>query len=207
MKYFLAFLIFFNTSLMVANAQLVTCDPKKPKLSKNDTIRVASTVDNCEIIPWILLNEVKITEVRTFRSYEERVAYNRLRYNVLKVLPYALYAKRRFEKLERDLAVVSDEKEQKKLVKECDNEIKNLFNREVKELTITQGKILTKLIDRNLNRTTYDIIKENKGVIRAFVYQSIARVVGHDLKATYDAQNVQEDFNIEVILKNSNYYH
>ena len=89
------------------------------------------------------------------------------------------------------------------MVKECDKEIKNMFNTEIKELTITQGQILTKLIDREVGRTTFDIVKETKGGFAAFSYQLVARVVGHNLKTTYSAA---EDRDIESIIVNSGYY-
>lgn len=184
-------------------AQVSSVPVKMPVMGKNDTIRVASTNVDGEMIPWIPLNEVVIYGVRIFKSPAEQTAYNRLRYNVMKVMPYALFAKRRYEQLERDLAVTGDKKEQKKLVKQCDKEIKEMFNREIKELTITQGQILTKLIDRELGRTTYDIIKETKGGVTAFVYQSVARVVGHNLKSTYSPQ---EDRDIESIIVSSGFY-
>lgn len=186
-----------------AQAQVSTLPVKMPVLGKNDTIRVAGTNDNGEMIPWIALKEVTIYGFRIFKSPAEQAAFNRLRYNVMKVMPYALFAKRRYEQLERDLAVTGDKKEQKKLVKQCDKEIKEMFNREIKELTITQGQILTKLIDRELGRTTYDIIRETKGGVTAFLYQSVARVVGHNLKSTY---SVEEDRDIESIIVSSGFY-
>lgn len=184
-------------------AQVSPVPIKMPVMGKNDTIRVASTNVDGEMIPWIPLNEVIIYGTRIFKSAADQAAFNRLRYNVMKVMPYALFAKRRYEQLERDLAVTGDKKEQKKLVKQCDKEIKEMFNREIKELTITQGQILTKLIDREVGRTTYDIIKETKGGVTAFVYQSVARVVGHNLKSTYSPQ---EDRDIESIIISSGFY-
>jgi len=177
--------------------------PKMPVLGKNDTIMVASTDLDGEMVPWIPLNEVVIYGARVFKSPQERAAFNRLRYNVLKVMPYALYAKRRYEQLERDLALTANKREQKKLVKACDAEIKQMFNKEIKNLTISQGKILTKLVDRELGRTTFDILKQSKGGLRAFVYQSVAKVVGHDLKSTYSPV---EDRDIESIIISSGYY-
>jgi hypothetical protein len=187
-----------------AEAQEATMPVKMPVLGKNDTIRVAGTNDNGEMIPWISLKEVVIYGVRIFKSPADQAAYNRLRYNVMKVMPYALFAKRRYEQLERELAVTADKKEQKKLVKQCDKEIKEMFNREIKELTISQGQILTKLIDREIGRTTFEIIKETKGGVTAFLYQSVARVVGHNLKSTYSAE---EDRDIESIIISSGFYH
>lgn len=185
------------------SAQVSTLPVKMPVMGKNDTIRVASTNENGEMIPWISLNEVVIYGFRIFKSPADQAAYNRLRYNVMKVMPYALFAKRRYEQLERELAVTAEKKQQKKLVKQCDKEIKEMFNREIKELTITQGQILTKLIDRELGRTTYDIIKETKGGVTAFLYQSVARVVGHNLKSTYSPE---EDRDIESIIISSGFY-
>jgi hypothetical protein len=146
---------------------------------------------------------VVIYGVRIFRTPGEAAAFNRLRYNVLKVMPYALFAKRRYEQLERDLALTTDKKEHKKLVKQCDSEIKKMFKTEIKELTITQGQILTKLIDREVGRTTYEIVKETQGGVKAFLYQSVARVVGHNLKSTY---NPAEERDIESIIQASGFY-
>ncbi|WP_443938314.1 DUF4294 domain-containing protein [Pedobacter sp. MW01-1-1] len=198
----LFFLFTVMISAAVASAQEPTA-PIFPKLGKQDTIRVASTNDNGVMIPWMQLQDVTITAPRLFKSQAERQAYNRLRYNVLKVMPYAIYAKRRYEQLEIDLQNTPEKRKQKELVKQCDKEIKELFNREVKELTITQGQILTKLIDREVGRTTFDIVKQTKGGFAAFSYQLVARVVGHNLKSTYDPN---EDKDIESIIRTSGYY-
>jgi hypothetical protein len=176
---------------------------KFPSKGKNDSIRVAGTNVDGEMIPWIPLREVSIYGIRIFKSPQEQAAYNRLRYNVLKVMPYALFAKRRYEQLEQEIAVTPDKKQQKRLIKACDAEIKQMFNTEIKNLTITQGQILTKLVDRELGRTTYDIVKQTKGGLTAFLYQSVARVVGHNLKSTYDPN---EDRDIESIIIASGYY-
>lgn len=204
MKFYRLFILFI---VIIASRNAMAQDKyatvKMPVLGKNDTIRVAGTAVDGEMIPWIPLHEVVIYGTRIFKTPGDRAAYNRLRYNVMKVMPYALYAKRRYEQLERDIAITTDKKQQKELVKQCDKEIKDMFNREIKELTITQGQILTKLIDREVGRTTYEIVKETKGGFTAFVYQSVARVVGHNLKSTYD---VQEDRDIESIIISSGYY-
>lgn len=196
-------LLFVIIAVGRLNAQEIPAPVKFPPRGKNDTIRVASTNDNGEMIPWIPLNEVSIYAMRIFKTPTDRAAFNRLRYNVLKVMPYALFAKRRYEQLERDLAMNPDHKDQKKLIKQCDAEIKQMFKTEIKELTITQGQILTKLIDREVGRTTYEIVKETQGGVKAFIYQSVARVVGHNLKSTY---NPEEERDIESIIISSGFY-
>lgn len=198
--FFLSIVIITSAS---AQAQVSDATIKMPVMGKNDTIRVTATNDDGMMIPWMSLQEVVIYGYRTFKTPEDRAAYNRLRYNVMKVMPYAIFAKKRYEQLERELAVATDKKEQKALVKQCDKEIKDMFNREIKELTISQGQILTKLIDREVGRTTFEIVKETKGGVTAFIYQSVARVVGHNLKSTY---NPNEERDIESIIRSSGFY-
>ena len=174
-----------------------------PKPGINDTIQVASIEIDGELIPWLGIEQVNILKKKIWNSEAERLAYLRLRYNVLKVMPYAIYAKNRYARLELDLTKATSNKMARLLVKQCDKEIKDLFNSEIKDLTITQGKILTKLIDREVGKSTFQIVKETRGGVKAFIYQSVARVVGHNLKTTY---NPQEERDIESILLNSPYY-
>ncbi|MXV51341.1 DUF4294 domain-containing protein [Pedobacter sp. HMF7647] len=169
---------------------------------KNDTIRVAMTNANGVMIPWLPLSEVPVYGKR-FLTPEQRIAYNRLRYNVLKVLPYAVFARDRYSQLQRDLAVTGDKREQKKLVKACEQQIKGMFNKEIKNLTITQGEILIKLIDRETGNSTFELVRQLRGGFTAFSYQLVASVFGHDLKEKYDPQ---EQRDIEAILATTNYY-
>ncbi len=170
---------------------------------KNDTIKVAITnVDN-ELIPWVTMPEVFVIDTRIFKTPEERARFNRLRYNVLKVLPYALFARKRYAQLQSELAIAHNRKEKKMLIKAFESEIKNMFNKEIKNLTITQGGILIKLIDRETGTSSYDLLKDMKGGITAFFYQSVARIFGNNLKNQYDPQ---EDRDIETIIQSSGYY-
>jgi len=201
MKFFKLLVLFCTFFALTARAQ----PPHDPFVKgKNDTIRVALTLVDNELIPWLALPEVKIVDSRIWRSAEQQVAYNRLRYNVLKVLPYAMYARSRYAQLQTELSRTNNKKEQRILQKAFEKEVKDMFNREIKELTITQGGILIKLIDRELNTSSFDILKEMKGGFTAFLYQSLARVFGNNLKNRYDAQ---EDRDIESIIQSSPYYY
>ncbi|WP_017259125.1 DUF4294 domain-containing protein [Pedobacter arcticus] len=169
----------------------------------NDTIRVSALNVEGEMVPWIVLNEVVIKDYRRFASKEAYDNYRRLRYNVIKVLPYARFAGQRYRQLERDLATTTDKRKQKEYVKSCDKEIKDLFNKEVKNLTISQGEILIKLIDRETGNSSYDLVKDLKGNVSAFVMQSVARVFGHNLRNKYD---VDQERDIESIIRSTGYY-
>lgn len=182
--------------------QFLAAQTNHPSPGLEGTTLMLTTLVDGERIPWVLIPEVQITVKQTFSSKEAEAKYRRLRYNVVKVLPYAHFAQRRYEQLYRDLAMTDSKKLQKKLVKDCENEIKDMFNREVKNLTVTQGKILIKLIDRQTGQSSYEVVRELRGGVTAFFYQSIAKVFGHNLKSHYDPI---EDIEIESVLRTLGY--
>lgn len=173
-----------------------------PILGKNDTIKTYSVEYEGERIPWVVAPEVQIVDMRIFRTQADRDAYRRLRYNVYKVIPYAHFAGERYRQLERELALTGDKKKQKALIKACETQIKDMFKKEIENLTITQGEILIKLIDRETNNTTFTLVKELKGGFNAFLLQSAARIFGHNLKEEYDRD---EQRDIEYILQQAGY--
>lgn len=197
---FIGFILVCCCVAGVAKAQEQTAP--YPKLGKNDTIKTYSVVYEGERIPWMVTDEVVITDVRIFRTQADRDAYRRLRYNVYKVIPYAHFAGARYRQLQRDLALTGDKKKQKELIKTCEEQIKQMFKREVENLTVSQGEILIKLIDRETNNTTFTLVKDLKGSFSAFLLQSAARIFGHNLKEEYDRD---EQRDIETILREAGY--
>jgi hypothetical protein len=187
---------------LMGAAKAQTATPAPVTLGKNDTIKTAMTNLDGELVPWIIEPEVKIVDTRIFASDADRLNYRRLRYNVMKVLPYARFAGQRYRQLQRDLAVTADRKKQKELVSTCEGEIKNLFNKEIKNLSISQGEVLIKLIDRETGQTSFAMVKELKGGFKAFMFQSVASIFGHNLKETYDPE---EQKDIEAILNQAGY--
>jgi hypothetical protein len=199
MKFFGFILLCCCCALGTLRAQTM---PPSPKEGKNDTIKTLSANVDGEMIPWIVTQEVRITDSRIFKSQADKDAFNRLRYNIYKVIPYAHLAGARYRQLQRDLALTGDKKKQKELIVACETQIKNLFKQEVENLTISQGEVLIKLIDRETNNTSYELVKELKGGFNAFLLQSVARVFGHNLKETYDKD---EQRDIEQILQQAGY--
>ena len=199
MKFFGLILLLYCCTLGAAHAQT---QPPIPVAGKNDTIRTLVAQVDGEMIPWVITGEVNIKDSRIFKSKQDKDDYNRLRYNVYKVIPYAHYAGSRYRQLERELALTGDKKKQKELVAKCETEIKDMFKKEVENLTISQGEVLIKLIDRETNNTSYELVKQLKGGFSAFLLQSAARIFGHNLKETYDRD---EQRDIEQILQQANY--
>ncbi|HEX3385889.1 MAG TPA: DUF4294 domain-containing protein, partial [Mucilaginibacter sp.] len=153
---FIGFLLLFCCGALLASAQDKL--PTQPNTGKKDTIREYETLLNGELVPMIVTPEIRITDVRIFKSQADLEAYRRLKYNIYKVLPYAKFAAQRYDKLQRDLATTSDRHRQKLMIDTCENQIKDLFKREIENLTISQGEILIKLIDRQTGNTSYQMI-------------------------------------------------
>jgi hypothetical protein len=193
-------LLLFCSLMGTLKAQ--TAPPALPHTGKNDTIKTYLTVLDGEMVPWIVTPDILIRDSRIFKTEADRKAFYMLRYNVLKVLPYAHFAGNRYRQLQRDLATTSDKGKQKELVKACETEIKGMFKKDIENLTISQGEILIKLINRETDLTTFSVVKELKGGFNAFLLQSAARIFGHNLKETYDRD---EQRDIEQILQQAGY--
>jgi len=198
---FIGFLLVFSCFTVLVEAQDKL--PSQPNTGKKDTIREYETLLDGELVPMIVTPEIKIVDVRIFKSQADREAYRRLKYNIYKVLPYAKYASQRYEQLQRSLATTADKRRQKLMIDTCETQIKDLFKREIENLTISQGEILIKLIDRQTGNTSYQMLKDLKGGLKAFMFQSIARVFGHNLKETYDPN---EERDMEAILQEAGFY-
>lgn len=136
---------------------------------------------------------------RTFKSKAEKRRFNRLRYNVKKVYPYAKLAAELLEKYSDDIEAVETERERKKYFKMIEEELKAEFDDDIRKMNTTQGRILIKLIDRETGNTSYEIVQEFRGSFTAFFWQGVSRVFGQDLKSRYDAEG--EDREIENIVQ------
>lgn len=113
--------------------------------------------------------------------------YRRLVYNFRKVYPYALEARRILR--EADSVIASGEFTQKQREEYLDAYQKRLFRtfeKPLRKLSVSQGRLLLRLIDRELGRTSYYIIREYRGRFSAGFWQAVARIFGNDLKRPYD---------------------
>jgi hypothetical protein len=133
-----------------------------------------------------------------FVSRRQQEKYTKLVRNVKKVWPYAKIIKRVYAELVDSIAKIPTEEGQKAYVKSQEKKLRAQFENELVNLTITQGRILIKLVDRETGSTTYEVLKELKGGFSAFIFQGIARLFGSNLKSEYDAK--EEDRMIEDII-------
>ena len=146
------------------------------------------------------IDEVYIFPLRKFKSKRDLRRYRRLIRNVKKAYPYAKLAKKKLDEIEANFAKLKTEKARKQYIKQVEKEIRYEYEDELKKLTITQGRILIKLIDRETGDTSYELVKEFRGSFSAFFWQAIARLFGSNLKSEFDAQGEDKLINEIVIL-------
>ena len=148
-------------------------------------VLVRTTVYEGDTIPYVSLPVVNCYTGRVFKNRRQQVAWDRIKYNVKKVYPYAILAAAKLREYDRILAGIP-EGERAKYTKIAEKQLKDEFGEELKNLSMSQGRMLIKLIDRETNKTTYDIVKDMRGSFSAFMWQGVALMFNSSLKAEYD---------------------
>jgi hypothetical protein len=192
-KYSMLFLF-----VLVSFFPLAGQNVRTEKMAGKDVFLLESRIINGDTIPHIVLSEVKVVPKWKFRNKHERKKYSKFVRNIKVTLPYARLAAHKLEIINARLAEIDNEKERKQYLKVAEKELFNEFEKPLRKLTFSQGRMLIKLIDRETGDTSYDLIKEYKGGFSAFFWQSLARLFGSNLKAEYDAD--RDDRMIEHII-------
>ena len=152
-----------------------------------------------DTIPFIELKPFTLLAPRIFTSKRDEVRFTRLVYNVKRVYPYAKLAGEKFIEYHRLLSSIPES--QRRIVsRELENQIRNEFEGDLRRLTITQGHILIRLIDRETQHTSFDVVKEFRGGFNAVFWQSVGRLFGYNLKTRYDPTGADRQIEDIVVL-------
>lgn len=152
-----------------------------------------------DTLPEVDLRPVTITEFRADRSKQYRRRWGRLRRKVVKVYPYAKVAGELMREYDRQLSSLPTKKARKQYLNMAEDELKREFEGEIRDMTVSEGYILIKLIDRETGDTSYELIKDLKSGFTAFMWQAVARLFGSNLKEQYDPDG--DDQMIEEIVQ------
>ncbi|MEO6305803.1 MAG: DUF4294 domain-containing protein [Bacteroidia bacterium] len=161
--------------------------------------RCRAEIVNGDTIPTFDLNTIYVYTNYVFKNQRQYELWTRTKYNVKKVYPYAILAAAKLKEYDKAMEKMTDENLKKAFLKVCEKDLRHEFEDELKELTISQGKVLMKLIDRETGKTTYEVVKQLRGSFQAVMWQTLARLFGNTMKVEYDA-NV-EDIMIERAIK------
>ena len=144
--------------------------------------------------------DVPEVEVLAFKDKDERKKYYILKRRVLKVYPYAILAKEKLNTIQNGLDSIPKRRHKKRYTKQMSKWVKEEYSDRLKNLSMKEGKILVKLIYRETNLTSYEIVKSYRGRFNAFFWQTMAKIWENNLKTEYDPLNIKEDKLIEHIL-------
>lgn len=158
-----------------------------------------ATMHQGDTIPMVVLSPHGVYARRSFKNKREEQRFNRLQKKVMKVYPYAKLAGQQLELYAKELENVDKERQKRMYYKKIEEELKAQYMEELKNLTITEGAILIKLIDRETQNTSYQLVRDFRGQVSAFFWQGLARIFGQNLKNEYDPNG--DDRDIEFIVK------
>lgn len=160
---------------------------------------VSATIDqNGDTLPRVFLNYYYVWAKRSFPDKKEERKYNKLEKNVRIVYPYAKKASQLLLKYKSEMDTITNERVKNKYYKKIEEELWTEYGDELQNMTVSQGRILIKLVDRETDKTSYELVKEMRSGFTAFVFQGMARMFGHNLKSEYNA--FQQDKYIEEII-------
>ena len=149
-------------------------------------VKIGKVKQGRDSIQYVELNNIWVYPQPEFKNARQRAAYNRLIYNIKRVLPIAKECDRIIIETGEYLELLPNKKAKDAHMKVVEQDIKREYTPRVKKLTYSQGKLLIKLIDRECNNSSYDLIKAFLGPIRAGFYHSFAWIFGASLKKSYD---------------------
>ena len=135
----------------------------------------------------VVLPEFNVLELRTFKNKGLQRRYDRL-----------------VERVKRTYARVDStgkRRDKKELIGQFEAELRQKYYHQLKRMSFADGRILLKLLDRQTEFTSYELLQEMKGGVQAFFWQGVAGMFDYDLKAEFNPQQVNEDKMIDEICR------
>ena len=192
------------TDLPVARTDTIAPVPTVAERAKNwgpnDTIYVSAIWYHNELLPYKELEMAWVSNMPQDKLAKWVEEWTRLRNAVYVTYPYARLAGITINDMNAKLALIGSRKERKAYIKSREKELKSQFTDPLSNLSVYQGKILMKLINRQTGNNCYDIVKEYRNGLTARFYQTVAFFFGSNMKQDYDLKD-KTDRNIEKIVK------
>ena len=149
-----------------------------------------------------IINSKKFPELDliSFKTKEEKLNYYRTKKRIKKVYPIALFAKNKLDEIRSSLDSIPKNRKKRKFRRELGKWVKNEYEPIFRKMSIKEGRILIKLVYRETNYTTYELVKDYRGRFSAFFWQRVIKAYDNDLKMKYNPISNSEDELIESIL-------
>lgn len=153
-------------------------------------VKVGKVLVGKDSIQYVEMNDVWVYPEPTFKNARQRAAYNRLVYNVKKVLPIAKEVNKIIIETGDYLNTLPNKKARDEHMKRVEADIKKEYTPRMKKLSYSQGKLLIKLVYRECNSSSYQLIQAFLGPVKAGFYQAFAWVFGASLNKKYEPEGV-----------------
>ncbi len=182
--------------LMIAFVHYAYPQSDSLKLNRENIILYPAS----DSIPVFNLDSIVILPKMHFNNYRELKHYWWIRRRVYKVYPFAKLSGDNVQKLDERLAKMT-RRQRKRYMRIVKRWIQKEFEPKLKNLTQSEGRILSKLFHRQTGQTVYDFLKKYKSGWTAFWYQNMAKLYHIDLKVKFDPVHNKEDYWIEYMLQ------
>ena len=191
-KQYLFFLFLFST--LISSSQQIDDDTATDYIRiEGDTIVKGS----------IGLNEVLLLPRRPFKNSEQIRKYLILKRKTIKVYPYSVMASKRLKSLNDRLLIIKTKRERRRYTRMVQKFLEDELTPELSKLTKSEGQILIKLIYRQTGITAYNLVKNLRNGVKAFLYNTTARFFDLNLKTEFNPEIILEDYYIEDIIQRS----
>lgn len=155
-------------------------------------VKVGKVLHDGDSIQYVELNTLYVYPQPVFTDERQRQAYNRLVANIKKVLPIAKEVNSIIIETYEFLQTLPNKKAKDEHMQRVEKSIRKEYTPRMKKLTYSQGKLLIKLVYRECNSSSYQLIQAFLGPIRAGFYQAFASLFGASLSKKYDAEGVDK---------------
>ncbi len=197
----LSFALFCVQQAVAQTADTSTKQVVKIEYGPNDTVFVKAMVINGELIGGREISEVLVWGGNPKEAAKYWANWTRLRNAVYVTYPYARSAGVVMNDVNKHLENISGKAERKKYIKSREKELRAGFTDKVTDLSIYQGKVLMKLINRQTGNNCYEIVQEMKGGFTAGFYQTLMFFAGTSLKQGWNPKDDHFDKQIEEIVQ------
>ena len=174
------------------------------KWGAHDSLIVSAIWHDGEWMPYKELEMVWVSNMPAKKMAKYIEEWNRLRNAVYVTYPYARIAGVTINDINANLEKISAKKARKDYIKTREKELRTQFGQPIENMSVYQGKILMKLINRQTGNNCYSIIKEYKSGVTARLYQTVAFFFGSSLKQGWDITD-KVDRQIEEFVKEIDY--
>ncbi len=187
--------LLFMATAWAQKGDLIRVNPEEREVDMDNPtfipmVKVGKVLDKGDSIQYVELNKIYVYPALTFENERQRAQYNRLVYNIKKVLPIAKEVNKMIVETYEYLQTLPDKKARDAHMKIVEADIMNTYKPRMKKLTYAQGKLLIKLVYRETSSSSYQLIQAFLGPIRAGFYQTFAWLFGASLKKEYQPEGV-----------------